>query len=154
MPVHSTWFEPATFVLLAWHSKVTHIWSILLRQYYWYQYFYKGFLHQYHSYTINNLYNVAYIDNKIDRVWGPVPIELPVGPVMLAGYTYLHNHQSWKPLDNLFGNTVLFFHKFVKKLWCICQSFFPCILRKTCLINIGYFKFILHLKIYVLVRYA
>ncbi len=50
--------------------KVAHTRSILLRQYYWYQYFYKGFLHQYRSYTINNLYNVAYIDNKIDRVWG------------------------------------------------------------------------------------
>ncbi len=28
--------------------------SILLRQYYWYQWFNKGFLHQYRPYTINN----------------------------------------------------------------------------------------------------
>ncbi len=62
------------FSIVAVSTSGTYTRSILLRQYYWYKYFYKGFLHQYRSYTINNLYNVAYIDNKIDRVWGPISV--------------------------------------------------------------------------------
>ena len=51
--------------------KVAHTPSILLRQYYWYQWFNKGFLHKYRPYMINNFVQCGKIDNRIDRVWGP-----------------------------------------------------------------------------------
>ncbi len=61
-----------TLVCVISSIKVVHTQSILLRQYYWYQWFHKGFLHQYHPYTINNFVQYRKIDNKIDRVWGPL----------------------------------------------------------------------------------
>ncbi len=84
-------FEVLETALICWcklnqlaHTRLNCIDTILLISI-----VFKGFLHQYHPYTIKNFVQCGKIENKIDRGWGPLQI---------IEHTYHCNNNPKSPL--------------------------------------------------------